>query len=142
MRCGKPCSRGLEMPGEKYPSGGAQGTLDTIAEGQRLTTYYPPNSGFAGTQIEETLQPGTMIDRFGEDAGRFVSPTGTPVPMRSLPPGAAEGQYSSFTVLQPIQVQSGTTMPWFGQPGLGTQYELPQSVESLLESGHIGRVGP
>ncbi|MBX3440755.1 MAG: glycohydrolase toxin TNT-related protein [Planctomyces sp.] len=59
--------------------------------GQRLTSYYPPNRGFSGAPVAETLQPGTLIDRFGLDTGRFASPAGTPVPMRSLPYGAAEG---------------------------------------------------
>jgi hypothetical protein len=132
----------LKMAARTYASGEAQGALDTIAEGRRLTTYFPPNRGFAGMSIKQTLQPGTMIDRFGTDAGRFVSPTGTPIPMRSLPYGAAEGPYGAFRVVKPIEVQGGSTAPWFGQLGGGMQYELPQSIQSLLRSGYLERVGP
>ena len=60
--------------------------------------------------------------------------------MRALPYGAAEGPFSSFRVLNPIEVQGGSTAPWFAQPGGGVQFELPQSVQSLLRSGYIERV--
>ena len=31
-------------------------------------------------------------------------------------------------------------MPWFGEIGLGTQYELPKSIKSYIESGHLEEV--
>ena len=31
-------------------------------------------------------------------------------------------------------------MPWFGEIELGTQYELPKSVKSYIESGHLEEV--
>ena len=123
-------------------SGNPTDAKDTITEEQRTATYYPPNRGLVGVAATETLRPGAMIDRFGTDAGRFVAPAGTPVPMRSLPSGAAEGPYGVFRVAKPIVVQSGTTAPWFGQLGGGTQYELPQSIQCLLRSGHLERAGP
>jgi hypothetical protein len=43
-------------------------------------------------------------------------------------------------VVKPIVVDGGTSAPWFGQPGLGTQYELPGSVSNLLKSGYLERV--
>jgi RHS repeat-associated protein len=121
---------------------GTTGSFDTIPAGQRLTTHYPPNRGFLRAPSTETLQPGTLIDRFGTDAGRFASPLGTPTPLRSLPYGAAERPYNSFRVVKPFDVQTGSTAPWFGQMGGGTQYELPASVQSLLNSGHLERVSP
>jgi hypothetical protein len=116
--------------------------LDTIAEGQRITTYYPPNRGFAATPVTETLQPGTLIDRFGLERGTFVAPSGTPVPMRALPPGVADAPYNVYRVVKPIDVQAGKSATWFGQPGGGTQYELPSRVADLLKSGHLERVTP
>ena len=108
----------------------------------RSSVSYPPNGGFAGKPVTATLAPGIMIDRYGTDAGRFVSPLGTPLATRSLPPGDANGPHNTFRVLKPIAVQSGPAAPWFGQPGGGTQYELPQSISSLLESAQLERVAP
>ena len=31
-------------------------------------------------------------------------------------------------------------LPWFGEIGLGIQYELPKSVKSHIESGHLEEV--
>ena len=117
------------------------GSLDTIPEGLRIQPYYPPNSGFAEAPVTKALQPGEMFDRFGLDTGRFASPAGTPAYMRSLPPGATESPYSMFRVLKPLDVQSGTAAPWFGQPGGGVQYQFSQSIQSLIKNGYIERVG-
>ena len=122
-------------------SANPSGVLDTIPAGQRLSSYYPPNRGFFTDPVTETLQPGNLIDRFGLDRGTFAAPYGTPAPARALPPGVADGPYSAFRVVKPIDVRSGTTAPWFNQPGMGTQYELPTSVSDLLKSGHLERVG-
>lgn len=113
-----------------------------MAEGQRIVPYYPPNRGFMGTPVGEALQPGTLIDRFGSGGGRFVSPAGTPIPARALPPGVADGPYNVFRVVKPFDVRTGPVSPWFGQPGLGIQHELPVSVTDLLRNGYIERVGP
>jgi hypothetical protein len=41
-------------------------------------------------------------------------------------------------VIKPIpQVQSGVAAPWFGKPGLGTQYQLPMSIDELVRAGFI-----
>ena len=122
------------------PTSSSAISLDTIPEGRRLTTYWPPNRGFSGTPVRETLKPGTRIDRYGYDGGTFVSPEGVPSPMRSLAPGTTDKPYSIFDVVKPLDVQSGKTAPWFGQPGGGTQFELDKSVRELLEEGVIRRV--
>lgn len=103
--------------------------------------YYPPNNGFAGTPVPKTLQPGELFDRYGFDSGKYVSPVGTLGYMRSLPPGTTNAPYSSFRVAKPLDIQGGTVSPWFRQLGGGAQYRLPHSVQRLLQSGHIERVG-
>jgi RHS repeat-associated protein len=115
-------------------------SLDTIPEGQRLATYYPPNRGFLGPSETQTLPPGTQIDRFGSPYGTFVAPEGTPWGARALPPQAQSAPYNVYNVLQPFEVQAGPSMPWFGQPGLGTQYELPSSVQSLIDTGFLEKM--
>ena len=54
----------------------------------------------------------------------------TPYPMRALPPGSNQKPYTIYKVLKPIDnVAACKIMPWFGEIGLGTQYELPKSVK-------------
>jgi len=98
---------------------------------------WPPNRGFLGTPETTTLQPGTLVDRFGYDGGTFVSPKGTPYIQRSLAPGTQYKPYNVYEVVKPFDVQTGQVAPAFDMPGLGIQHELPGSVKSLLESGHI-----
>ena len=51
--------------------------------------------------------------------------------MKSLPPGSNRKPYTIYRVLKPIDnVAASKIMPWFGEIGLGTQYELPKSVKS------------
>ena len=51
--------------------------------------------------------------------------------MRALPPGSNRKPYTIYRVLKPIDnVAASKIMPWFGEIGLGTPYELPKSVKS------------
>jgi len=115
-------------------------TFDTIPEGRRLAPYYPRSRGFLGDAVNETLQAGTRIDRYGFEGGTFASPEGVPAPMRALPPGSLDKPYNVYEVIKPLHVKSGRAAPWFQQPGLGRQYELPQSIHDLIEQGIIRRV--
>jgi hypothetical protein len=99
---------------------------------------WPGNSGFIeGTVERKFLMPGETIDRYGFGGGRFVSPAGTPVGARALRPGTENLPFNTYQVVKPFKVNAGGVQPWFGQPGLGTQYELPVSVNTLLNRGII-----
>ena len=103
--------------------------------------YWPPNRGALGEVRSITLPVGTLVDRYGYSGGTFVSPVGTPYPMRALPPGSNQKPYTIYRVLKPIDnVAASKIMPWFGEIGLGTQYELPKPVKSYIESGHLEEV--
>jgi RHS repeat-associated protein len=104
----------------------------------RSPIQWPANGGFAGDSATATLVPGTTVDRFGIASGSYVSPTGTPFIQRSLAPGTQYAPYNVYTVLKPIQVDAGEIAPAFGMPGGGMQYNLPSSVQSLIDSGHLG----
>ncbi len=101
-----------------------------------VNPYYPRNDGALGKWSNEILYPGTRIDRFGEDFGKYLSPHGTPLDMRALPPGNT-GTYNAYKVLKPFEVQSSTIAPAFGKLGLGKQYLSPVSVKTLLKRGII-----
>ena len=87
---------------------------------------WPPNRGFDGNPTKVTLEPGTLIDRYGYDGGTFVSPKGISYTERSLPIGT--------------DVQAGKIAPWFGENGGGIQYEFSQKISDLLEQGILRKV--
>lgn len=93
---------------------------------------YPPNSGARwGSVSEETITSGILIDRYGDDRGRFLAPYGTPFEERSLPRGTDREKYRCYEVVKPIKVKKGVTLPWFGEVGGGVQYETEKPIYML-----------
>ena len=59
--------------------------LDVLGLNKNLPTpYWPPNRGALGEVRSITLPVGTLVDRYGYQGGTFVSPVGTPYPMRAF----------------------------------------------------------
>lgn len=107
----------------------------------KVEIIWPPNQGVLGNSKPKIIKPGTIIDRFGYEAGTFVSPYGVPYEMRSLAPETYLKPYNVYVIKKPIEVQVGKIFPWFDELGHGTQYELNQSVKNLINKGIIGRIG-
>ncbi|HEV8656774.1 MAG TPA: glycohydrolase toxin TNT-related protein [Candidatus Limnocylindria bacterium] len=123
----------------RKPSPGAEVVDNTAA--RATTRDFAPNRGFLGEPSREVLRPGTRVDRYGSEQGTFVSPQGTSFEARSLPAEYETSQpYMRYEVVQPVEVNSGQIAPWHNQPGLGWQYELPGSIEELLNSGILRRL--
>lgn len=101
---------------------------------------WPENNGFADMPMDEVLQPGARIDRYGSDYGSFTSPEGTPYEMRAVAPGTDQRPYSVYEVVEPINVKSGSIASWFDEPGGGIQYLLPDTVDELLDAGILRRI--
>lgn len=80
---------------------------------------WPKNDGFVSDPMDEVLQPGTRIDRYGSDFGSFTSPEGIPYEMRAVAPGTDLRPYSIFEVVEPINVKSGAIAPCFEEVGGG-----------------------
>ena len=100
-----------------------------------LNRNWPPNYGFSGNPARQTLEPGTMIDRYGDPYGRFLSPQGTSFTARSLPPEFIEKPINVYEVVKPLEVNAGPAAPWFGQEGYGMQYQTDVSIQNLIDSG-------
>jgi hypothetical protein len=108
---------------------------------------WPPNRGFDGEPVMQTLPAGTQLSRYGgwiddagqfQDKGTFVAPAEVPYGARALWPGTDKKPLSTYEVVKPIeQVPSGPALPWFGEVGGGTQHDLPASINDLLASGHL-----
>ncbi|MGH3762537.1 TNT domain-containing protein, partial [Actinophytocola sp.] len=99
----------------------------------------PPLTLFRGKRLVE-LEPGTEIDRFGEDDGNLVYALGTPFKERSLVPDWVDRPYHAYRVQQPVQVLTGAAIPWFDQPGGGTAYMLPDALGELVALGRLVEV--
>lgn len=102
---------------------------------------WPPNSGFLNTPNKAILQPGSIVDRFGGNNGIFVAPRGTAFESRSLPSEFINKPVNSFEVIKPIEINAGVSAPWFNQPGKGIQFELFNTVQELIDSGHLRHTG-
>jgi hypothetical protein len=130
------------------------GELEDLFKTNNINGKWPPNRGF----IEFTTEPlsvGKEIDRYGgyidpadglfKDNGLFASPKGESFESRALP-----GEYLTSIPLKPYNrykvikeipnVKQGQAAPWFNQPGMGTQYELPLSIDKLLKERFIVKI--
>jgi hypothetical protein len=103
---------------------------------------WPPNDGFSSDPINQTLDPGTQIDRYGSNFGRFLSPKGVSFEARSLPYDEMSTPYHVFEVLKPLTVQSGQAAAWFGEEGGAIQYVTPSSVDDLINNGFLKEITP
>jgi Tuberculosis necrotizing toxin len=119
----------------------------TLSESQFATEYrsgsswiYPPDNGFLivsgrPVEYEQTLLPGSEIDRFGYSGGGYLSPAGTLFTERALPPQNLDtptdtpvANYHLYCVEKPFPVDAGPIAPWFQQLGLGIQYKLDATL--------------
>jgi hypothetical protein len=100
---------------------------------------WPPNGGAYAPTYGKTLSVGTQLDRFGYPGGKYVSPLGESFGSRALPPSYLDTKpYFQYEVVKPIPgVTDAKVLPWFGQPGMGTQFQLPNSVQHYLENGFL-----
>jgi RHS repeat-associated protein len=114
--------------------------LRTPVLATEIVTNWPLNRGFLGTPIKDTLEAGTLIDRYGGEGGSFASPVGTPFEARSLPAYSAVEPLNTYRVIKPLAVDAGPAAPCFGQPGMGLQYDLPMSVGDAVKKGYLERV--
>ncbi|MGH9124691.1 MAG: TNT domain-containing protein [Acidimicrobiales bacterium] len=163
----------LPTGGSLYPMVATYQPLAGLTASQFLATYwnpaanggmggwnYPPDNGYLlnakGQPIEYVLRLGVgqRIDRFGSPFGAFLAPMEMPYQSRALPPMSLDNfdpaftcNYHLYQVRKSFKVESGPIAPGFGQPGLGRQYQLENSlvpgspgslnVNWLLNNGYL-----
>jgi hypothetical protein len=106
---------------------------------QENVSAWPPNRGRIGPVATTELQPGYLVDRYGSTRGTFVAPDGASFASRALPSYYESSvPYFRYEVVKsiPDAVQS-RTLRWFGQSGMGTQYELAKPVQWYLDNGYL-----
>ncbi|MFE4674244.1 TNT domain-containing protein [Streptomyces sp. NPDC056723] len=123
---------------------------------------YPDADGYAknsqGQPIaaELELHAGQKVDRFGNEAGRYLAPAGTKYGKRSIPPSSLNTtdprhpyNYYLYKVTRDVKVCAGPIAPAFEQPGLGVQYVTSSqycpkiartSVLDLVRNGTLVRL--
>ncbi|MDN0012390.1 TNT domain-containing protein [Providencia stuartii] len=108
---------------------------------------WPPNGGFVSI-TRTTLQPGMQVDRYGgrmvnsvfNDTGTYVAQAGVPFEVRALPVGDINRPYTVYEVVKPLPADMGPAIPWFGQPGMGTQYKFTDGIDDLIAQGYLKRL--
>ena len=107
-----------------------------------IVPYYPANNGAVkGTEKMKHLMPGDIVDRFGQENGKYLAPINTAAEKRALPYDTDLSDYHQYEVLKPFQVEESVIAPAFGQPGGGIQYRSNVSIQKLLKRGIIKEIG-
>jgi hypothetical protein len=101
------------------------------------TLNWPPNDGFLATPVFAILPPGTLLDRFGSDSGKFFSPVGAAYGARALPYVCLQQPYTVYRVTGPLPAWAGRAAPWFDQPGGATQFEIDAGAARLIQDSVI-----
>ncbi|RLK53555.1 TNT domain-containing protein [Actinokineospora cianjurensis] len=119
-------------------------------DGTYRTNQWPPHGGAVpGSQRDVTLPVGSVLDRFGRETGRYLSPMGADgqpyhYRERAIFPDNAEAGYHVYVVQDPsgLRGEMADVAPALGQPGGGRQFTLPDttSVEQLLQQGVLREV--
>ena len=130
---------------EKWPA------LEHLFTADSLNSGWPPNSGALSLRIVQ-LDSGILIDRYGgyyvvdsvhhdsvfHDRGKFVCFKGVPFPKRALLQSTLKSPYRLYRIIKAIaNIKRGGIIPWFNEPGLGTQYEMPVNIDDLKQGGYI-----
>jgi len=97
--------------------------------------------GFAHRR-SNVLQPGKIVDRYGDSNGGYLGEPGYTVGQRGMPPGSDAKPYASYRVLKEIPVHSGPAagVPEFGAIGGAPQHyvgatDRTMTIQKLLDGG-------
>lgn len=107
----------------------------TWPDGKTAGTF--PKGFDKNGSFRDVLEPGQVIDRYGSESGRFLSPAGTPYEQRALPYDASRMDYRKYRIMKPLPVESGKAQPYFGQAGGGRQYMTDMAVDDLVADGYL-----
>ena len=102
-----------------------------------LNDSFPTAQGFVNVEVV-SLKVGDSIDRYNSIYGQFFAPKGAPFGGRSLPDTDRYHPYTAYVVTKQIDsVLKGKAIPWYGEPGLGTQFMTRKHDIELLKEGYL-----
>ena len=102
---------------------------------------WPANAGFTSS-TKQTIQPGQILDRYGDPTGRFLGVPGATVSERGMAAGSEGMVYTKYRVLKPLDAQVGPAapVPEFGASGGATQYLPGRTIEQLVKDGFLEEI--
>jgi len=140
------------------PSGGMPASDFQSLFGTPEARIWPDdNDGFPPGYVPQPahLPAGTIIDRFGSEFGRYLSPDGTVYGDRAITPETVGGEYNRYMVTgAPLppgwRIVEGPVQPWLGQTPSPTATQCmivgPEgariTVNDLVTKGILDRAGP
>ncbi|MFC4852588.1 TNT domain-containing protein [Actinophytocola glycyrrhizae] len=86
------------------------------------------------------LMPGREVIRYGQPAGNLTFAGDTEFAAMSLRAEREQQGPRRYRVMRELRTLSGRTVPWHNQPGGGTAYLLPKSVDEHLADGSLTEV--
>jgi hypothetical protein len=131
------------------------GNIDNNCEYDSQNINWPKNFGCIDNETEVTLEPDTMIDRFGNETGFFLGDVTSSYDQRSLPSVKPDYNcepiynqkiqdhtlpYNLYKVIKPFNVKICTIAPWFEHTGYGKQYRL--FVNSISDVNEQNMISP
>ncbi|HET8643401.1 MAG TPA: glycohydrolase toxin TNT-related protein [Pseudonocardiaceae bacterium] len=127
---------GPDAPGQAPPASGTgkppQWKVQPLAGEPPLTLYRDKRMVM--------LPAGTEIDRYGDPDGNVAYAARTQFQHRSLPADWGDNTYHLYRLQRPMEALTGIAVPWFEQPGGGTAFVLPSSINELLTDGTLVEV--
>ena len=114
--------------------------IGTAVCGNYFRTNCTMKGAVPGTEGKTTLEPGTTIDRYGSQYGRYLTDPGTPVNQLALTPGNS-GKLTTYVVKRPITFRTGVVAKCDWGPGGGFQYFSWMSVKRLVQFGFLTPIG-
>ena len=122
------------------------GVTETVAAvgtavcGNYLSTNCTMKGAVPGTEGKVTLEPGTTLDRYGSQYGRYLTDPGTPINQLALTPGNS-CNLTTYVVNRPFTFRTGVVAPCAWGPGGGVQYFSWMSVQRLVQFGFLTPIG-
>ena len=104
--------------------------------GNYLSVNCTMKGAVQGTECKVTLTPGTTIDRYGSQYGRYLTDSGTPISQLALTPGNS-CKLTTYVVNRPLVLKTGVVAPCAWGPGGGVQYFSWMSVQRLVRFGFL-----
>ena len=113
---------------------------------------YPDNDGgVKGHRLEFTdfdefqNHYGDVLDRFGDEGGRYFSPDGTPFEARSLPPGSLQQPYLRMRLSGELppnwKIEVSEVAPAFGRDGGGLQIRILDGNGQAMRMSELQDLG-
>ena len=122
------------------------GVTETVAAvgtavcGNYLSTNCTMKGAVPGTEGKVTLEPGTTLDRYGSQYGRYLTAPGTSINQLALTPGNS-CNLTTYVVNRPFTFRTGVVAPCAWGPGGGVQYFSWMSVQRLVQFGFLTPIG-